>query len=231
MVLLFSLTASAQDVIVKKDGSTVLCRIVEVSKSEVVYKRWANLEGDNYVMSLTEVTAVNYEDGRRLDLSALGTTSTMAQDGQSLLPVSDADLLKMTDEKSAELRRLKKPKKLKKIGWSCGSILFAAGAACIITALVTAEEESYYSYCEYDYNVPLLVSGAAMAAGGITMATICQIRANRLQKSIIPTVQSTPILQREFRFKNHTALSPSLNSIYDNISRHSTLGLGLAYNF
>jgi len=64
-----SAVAWAQDVIVKKDGSTVVCRVVEITDTEVVYKKWADLQGSNYVMERTAVSAVNYQDGRRVDLS------------------------------------------------------------------------------------------------------------------------------------------------------------------
>ena len=41
MVLLASfLSASAQDVIVKKDGSTILSKVIEIGTTEVKYKKW-----------------------------------------------------------------------------------------------------------------------------------------------------------------------------------------------
>ena len=40
LLLLCSIGVSAQDVIVKKDGSTIVCRVVEVNQTEVVYKRF-----------------------------------------------------------------------------------------------------------------------------------------------------------------------------------------------
>jgi hypothetical protein len=38
-MLLCSTTVFAQDVIVKKDGSTVVCRVVELTSSEIVAQR------------------------------------------------------------------------------------------------------------------------------------------------------------------------------------------------
>lgn len=35
-------TASAQDVIVKKDGSTILSKVIEIGTTEVKYKKWNN---------------------------------------------------------------------------------------------------------------------------------------------------------------------------------------------
>jgi len=68
LILLFLLCAtsiSAQDVIVKKDGSTVVCRVVEVTATEITYKKWEDLKGSNYVMDKSLVSTINYESGRK----------------------------------------------------------------------------------------------------------------------------------------------------------------------
>lgn len=72
LVLLFLLCAtsiSAQDVIVKKDGSTVVCRVVEVTATEITYKKWSDLNGSNYVMERSSASAINYENGKKVNLS------------------------------------------------------------------------------------------------------------------------------------------------------------------
>lgn len=46
----FSVGASAQDVIVKKNGSTILCKILEVGTSEVKYKKHSNPKGPTYII-------------------------------------------------------------------------------------------------------------------------------------------------------------------------------------
>ncbi len=53
LLLLCSASVSAQDVIVKKDGSTIFCRVVELTDSEISYKKWSDLNGSNYVMNLS----------------------------------------------------------------------------------------------------------------------------------------------------------------------------------
>ena len=102
LLLLSSLTASAQDVIVKKDGSTIVCRVVEVNQTEVIYKRWTNLEGPNYVMNLSDISAVNYENGEKIrtDAQTQGTPAAttplpLAQKNTGQQTVSDDALLAM----------------------------------------------------------------------------------------------------------------------------------------
>ena len=47
-LFLCSTSIFAQDVIVKKDGSTIVCRVVELTSSEITYKKWGDLNGSNY---------------------------------------------------------------------------------------------------------------------------------------------------------------------------------------
>ncbi len=69
LLLLCSASVSAQDVIVKKDGSTVVCRVVELTDTEITYKKWSDLNGSNYVMDRSLASAINYENGKKVNLS------------------------------------------------------------------------------------------------------------------------------------------------------------------
>ena len=40
--------ASAQDLIVKKDGSVIQAKVTKVGTSEVEYKKWINQDGPQY---------------------------------------------------------------------------------------------------------------------------------------------------------------------------------------
>ena len=53
----------AQDVIVKKDGSTILSKVLEVNINDVKYKKFSNPNGPTYTISKTELTSINYENG------------------------------------------------------------------------------------------------------------------------------------------------------------------------
>lgn len=58
----------AQDVIVKKDGSTIISKILEVNSSEVKYKKYSNLDGPVFVINKSEIQVINYENGDKEDL-------------------------------------------------------------------------------------------------------------------------------------------------------------------
>jgi len=53
----------AQDVIVKKDQSTVMSKVLEITNTEIKYKKWSNQDGPTYSISRTDVVSINYENG------------------------------------------------------------------------------------------------------------------------------------------------------------------------
>ena len=55
----------AQDVIVKKDGSTILSKVLEVNQLDIKYKKFSNQNGPTYTINKLEVTAINYEGGEK----------------------------------------------------------------------------------------------------------------------------------------------------------------------
>lgn len=66
VLLLFAvvaLNAHAQDVIVKKDGSTILAKVLEINPGDIKYKKFSNQSGPTYTIVKSEVMAINYESG------------------------------------------------------------------------------------------------------------------------------------------------------------------------
>ncbi|MBO4549902.1 MAG: hypothetical protein J5733_04150, partial [Bacteroidaceae bacterium] len=56
LLFLCSINIMAQDVIVKKDGSTVVCRVIEVTASEITYKKWGDLNGSSFIIDKSLVS-------------------------------------------------------------------------------------------------------------------------------------------------------------------------------
>ena len=54
---------TAQDVILKKDNSTVLSKVLEISSTEIKYKKWSNQDGPTYSISISEVASISYQNG------------------------------------------------------------------------------------------------------------------------------------------------------------------------
>lgn len=55
--------AMAQDVIVMKDQSTIMSKVLEITSTEIKYKKWDNQDGPLYSVSRSEVMSINYENG------------------------------------------------------------------------------------------------------------------------------------------------------------------------
>ena len=65
--LCLSYSGYSQDVIVKKDGSTILSKVLEVSSSEVKYKKYSNQDGPIYSIPNSYIQVINFENGDRED--------------------------------------------------------------------------------------------------------------------------------------------------------------------
>lgn len=72
-----TMSAMAQDVIVKKDGSTILCKVEEILSTEIKYKKWSNLEGPTYTIGCSELTSINYQNGEKDDFSNEGVIRSL----------------------------------------------------------------------------------------------------------------------------------------------------------
>lgn len=60
---LMSIGASAQDVIIRKNGDEIQAKVLAVSDSEIDYKKWSNQNGPTYTMSKDDVFMIKYING------------------------------------------------------------------------------------------------------------------------------------------------------------------------
>lgn len=67
LVILFLLLCTnnlcAQDVIVKKDGDIIRSKVLEVTPTDIKYKKQSNPNGPTYTINISDVMSVNYENG------------------------------------------------------------------------------------------------------------------------------------------------------------------------
>jgi len=80
-LFLTRVSASAQDVITLRNGEQIKANVLEISASEIRYKRFEHLEGPTIVIPRSDVFAINYENGTREVINPF--TSAAAQQGQS----------------------------------------------------------------------------------------------------------------------------------------------------
>ena len=62
-LLICSFTSMAQDIIVFTDGSVEKAKIMEITTTEVKYKKWENLEGPLYSLPKNVILSIAYQNG------------------------------------------------------------------------------------------------------------------------------------------------------------------------
>ena len=217
LVFLFLLCAvgvSAQDVIVKKDGSTIVCRVVELTSSEIVYKKWSDLNGSNYVMNRADASAINYQNGKKVNLSEATNLYQPHNQNDGVQQYNDRALLKLDAAINKPYRRTATAVRI--VGWGIGAVAVGTG----IYFLAFAEGHSHYKGM-----------GAAIATGGVAWTTGSILLANYLAKKG-RTIESASIYQYNLNFSNGSSLSAGIDMLSDHsTTEDKTLGLGLRYNF
>lgn len=71
--------SNAQDVIVKRDGSTIISKVLEVNTGDIKYKKFSNLDGPTYTIDKADVMAINYENGEKDVFETQNATSQTPQ--------------------------------------------------------------------------------------------------------------------------------------------------------
>lgn len=221
LLLLSATVASAQDVIVKKDGGTIVCRVKEVNPTQVVYRKWSALEGPNYVINRTDISCINYENGDKEefkdDVVPASPVTTKREMGQ----LSDQQLLQMAEGKAKPdyEKLIKRAKTQKLVGWIGGGILMLGGAISSFCTFSDGDSDAGF-IC-----AGIIGVGAIWTTGFLLAANHTKKKANAWQ------VQSAPLFQQEFRLGGGKSLATGIDILKDRQFRHSTVGFGLRYNF
>lgn len=220
--LLCSATVYAQDVIVKKDGSTILCRVVSLTSSEIVYKKWTDLNGPNCLLDRSIASSINYQDGKKIDLSEVTNLYEPGNQNDGTLKLNDNALLKM-DYVSRNANASKKAKTLRIVGIAGGITLVGAG---IILFCATKNLDRYGN----DKSKTTRAIGIGCCVTGVAFTTGFLISAAHYQK-LARKIESTQIFKQELPFNNGTSLVSSLDLLNDSYLNTHAIGLGLRYHF
>ena len=223
MLFCCAVCASAQDVIVKKDGSTVVCRVLEVKSSEVIYKLWTERNGSSYIMDLSLVSSINYESGKKESFSeVMENKYSPYNQSNGERQINDKALLIMDD--------LNKVKRLKIVGYTVGGTIVAGGILMTISGLSMGKyEDGPYS----EWEAPgLLGAGIAVIPVGAAFTAACLIKSNKIKKAY-NKIQNFALYQQDFNFKNGSSITPHIDMLQyrDKGLNTQTIGMGLSYNF
>lgn len=220
----------AQDVLVKKDGSTILVKVLKITETEVEYKDFNNWDGPTRVISIVNLLSINYQNGQKesfsvpssTDESPIQTTDIVTKETVTKFS-NDQQLMQMykSSKQLSPEQMQKKVKKLRIAGWTIGGVLFVGGGVVLGFTHALKYDD--------DYIVPFS-SGFPLIAAGIATWSGCYFRARKLERQSRYSVQSAPVFQQEFNVGNDR-LVVGLDMLKDNTMKNQTLGMGLTYNF
>lgn len=134
-------TVLSQDVILKKDNTTVLSKVIEVTSTEIKYKKWSNQEGPTYSINRSEVVNINYQNGEVDRFNNNNMITPVPQQTVTYAPVQSANAQPQTTPE--------KPKS----PYSRGRVQFSLnGGVAIPMGKFGTTTERYTS--AYDFCVP-----------------------------------------------------------------------------
>lgn len=208
LLLLCTMTASAQDIIVKKDGTPIKCRIVEETKDEITFKKWENLEGDNYVMNRSDIQTVTRDENPNI-----WVTPSVPED---MPRVSDDFLRRLDYERhlSPQTRRLHNLK------WTA---IGTAIAAPVFAGLMFLD----YSGEDPSYRLSMIGISFAAAATAITTGIWYGVEKHKVKRNIY----AASFYEQGYTFKNGTRFSASTDLLRDSHTNNTAIGIGFHYNF
>ena len=235
LFLLCAASVSAQDVIVKKDGSTIVCRVVELTATEITYKKWSDLNGSNYVMNRSDASAINYQNGKKVNLSEATNLYQPHNQNDGTQQYNDRALLQL-DRNATEVPA--KVKRMRTIGWIGGVAAVVAGGLLLIHGNSNNSDKVTHSggtthvegRDKSGAQAEMIVGGVLMGCG-IAFTTTFLVMANKEKKKIDSMISYNPIFQHEFQLGNGSALTAGIDLINNHSVGERTLGLGLRYNF
>lgn len=212
VAILFTCVCFAQDVIIKKDGTTILSTVIKVGQLEVEYKKYNNQTGPTYTISINELSHINYANGTKDTFTSTYNNQSVVTTETATQFSNDEGLLKLYD---AHDRKLKKAKRIKSLGCIVGGTLLAAGGALIISSVS---------------DDTIVIIGSAVAGAGLITWTTCTLVGNHIGKKSKYSVQSNPLFQQEYKIGKNS-LAFGVDMLNDNTFKNQTLGLGVSYKF
>lgn len=217
LMLLSATSVFAQDVIVKKDGSTILSKVVEVGSTEVKYKKFSNQNGPTYTITKAEIQAINYENGEKDTFS----DAVVAQPQQQQQNYDFGSYSSQVAEGIAAGNRLQKEKLLASAkSWNTvGGVWFWVNAlgGLAVSLIVYGGDDGWW--------IPM----AAGVGSGLIGYGICGAIANN-KENAAASIASVPVLKQDFNLGN-SRLSAGFNLMNDKLHNDYALGLGLSLNF
>jgi len=101
-ILIFcAVFTNAQDVIIKNDSTKIQSKVIELTETTIIYKKWYSQDGPLYNFARNEVNMIIYANGQKemIKPSVTGSSAESIANGQSTKPAKDEDKNKIVDKR------------------------------------------------------------------------------------------------------------------------------------
>jgi hypothetical protein len=209
-IVLCSMCANAQDIIIKKNGDEVKSKVVEITNDAIKYRKWENQDGPIYSIDKAEVFKIKYENGQNDFFGNYNAPQAVAPNTPE--PKNSID----KEKNSSEYERYNSLAR-RKIGG--GAVMLALGVPCLATGAVLlpigiALNETYYdpftgaSETSYEGD-PFIITSAVLLAAGAALTIAGPIvlskgvKFKRKARAAKALITFTPIKETRFDNYNH----------------------------
>ena len=223
-----AMTASAQDIITRTDGSTIAAKVSAITPEAITYHRHDNPTGPLYTIPVSSVSKIRYENGTVETFS--GAQSVAGNNQATPMPVLQDQSRQLSDNQLLGIGNYSpsyyynKARKLKKIGIIGGATLVVGS---IITGVLVWEDDKYGNG---GTDCPIII-GAGVGAGLIWWGAF-QLASNRqMNKAREAQLYSTSIIECDPISIGDNSLVAGVNIMNDQLTRSHGIGLGLKFNF
>jgi hypothetical protein len=231
----------AQDMIVKKDGTIIQSKVMEINSVEIKYKQWSNMDGPLYSINRGEVLSINYQNGTVEQISTnsaptptsystpyygVAGVQRMERDGRDLTlngrELSDEEIKQLVGEENYETycgarRQITAARAVAPVFW----VSYGITVALATSAFICTMTEEYASAASLYIGV--IVTGSVAS---VTLPVMCVF--NGIGKGRMNWVAD------EYNKSNGVysyQISPSIIRYNSVESKGNALGLTLTINF
>ena len=166
LLLMVSLQATAQDLILKKNGEELKAKVIELTSTDIKYKAEDNPEGPLYNLPKAEVFKIKYLNGKSDFFGAADAKESIA----TIAPSTTTNSYKY----DSLMKKYKEHRAGGFIGCIAGPLFIAAGGTMVILGIneTTSSLQGL-----------LIGTGAVVMAGGIVEAVLGPISFNKAKKA------------------------------------------------
>ena len=206
----------AQDVIVLNGGSSIISKVLEISDTDVKYKKWSNLEGPTYTLKKADIISINYQNGERESFS--NNKSPVNANMEVAGGLTYSEYQKANENKNVDF--LKREELLRSArAWNVAGTIIAIGG--IVGGI-----------CLGSFGEGQSLVGASLALGipAVVVGGYCWFEgANKRKEAYQMNVASIPI--DKYIINNGIVLEPNLICANFDRDRFPSMGLGVKLIF